>query len=106
MSEMESCAEEEEKQRVRLEQRRVLGLKIAGIAAIYAIEKVGVAASRHEHIRRPWSLKSFIFPPTFVVQGVNKGLSAAKVKVPSSLASMLLWLGGLKALEVHRVHRL
>ena len=31
---------------------------------------------------------------------MNKGLVVAKVKVPSSLATMLLWIGGLKALEV------
>ena len=48
----------------------LLGKKLAGIAAIYFIEK-----------------------------GVGKGLARARIKIPSSLATMLLWMGGLKAME-------
>jgi len=47
-----------------------LGKKFAGIAAIYAIEKM-----------------------------VGRGLAKANSKIPSSLVSMLLWLGGLKVIE-------
>lgn len=47
-----------------------LGKKFAGVAAIYAIEKM-----------------------------VAKGLAKGNSKIPSSLVTMLLWLGGLKVIE-------
>mmetsp|Transcript_81324 Transcript_81324/g.162251 ORF Transcript_81324/g.162251 Transcript_81324/m.162251 type:complete len:513 (-) Transcript_81324:412-1950(-) len=64
-------AENDAAAEVRRKERVLLSKKLAGIAAIYAIEKA-----------------------------VAKGLTSAKIKVPSSLATMLLWLGGLKSLEV------
>ena len=33
------------------------------------------------------------------LKAVGKGLARARVRIPSSLATMLLWLGGLKAME-------
>lgn len=71
MASLNSEAEEQMRQKEAAERRRILGKKLAGIAAIYVLEKA-----------------------------VAKGLVQAKLKVPSSLATMLLWLGGLKALEL------
>ena len=64
-----------------------------------AAAAAAAAAARQESIERLAKKIAGIAAIYFVEKGVGRGLQQAKLKIPSSLATMLLWIGGLKALE-------
>ena len=64
-----------------------------------AAAAAAAAAARQESIERLAKKVAGIAAIYFVEKGVGRGLQQAKLKIPSSLATMLLWIGGLKALE-------